>query len=159
VSKGLDLIIPAFARIRQEHPEATLRLITPKHPATLWKKLHQLKRYHQLDEGIEFMHELGREELYDRVCHSTCVLIPSYSEGFCFAAAESIAMHVPVITSGRTALKEVVGGQYIEMERMNAESLYKAMQQALRNEWKETPPRYFPLEATIEQYLDLYLRS
>jgi glycosyltransferase involved in cell wall biosynthesis len=83
-------------------------------------------------------------------------VIPSYSEGFCFAAAESIALGVPLISSGKGALQEVVSGKHLTMQNHDAEGLRRSLEKAYRGEWENMPVRKFHFRDTLEQYLSLY---
>ena len=60
--------------------------------------------------------------------------MPSYSEGFCFTAAEAVAMKIPLIHSGKGALKEVVAGKQLTMEEFSAQGLAQAMKKAMKGE-------------------------
>ena len=66
-----------------------------------------------LDQG-----QLNRDDLSKTISKTNCILIPSYSEGFCFSAAESIGLKIPIISSNKGALKEVVSGKHIIMNKM-----------------------------------------
>ena len=83
-------------------------------------------------------------------------MIPSYSEGFCFAAVESIALGIPVISSGKGALEEVVSGKHIVMESQDSKGLSDALEKAYRGEWIKKPVKEFPFEDTLRDYLGLY---
>ena len=87
---------------------------------------------------------------------SHCVVIPSYSEGFCFAAVETIALGTPLISSDQTALKEVVCGQFIKMDHFSVDGLVSAMEKAKQGQWEKTPVKKFELKETIKQYTQLY---
>ena len=87
---------------------------------------------------------------------SHCVVIPSYSEGFCFAAAETIALGTPVISSGKGALKEVVSGKFIEMESFDKQDLFSALEKAYHGAWTSKPIKHFELKTTVKNYLALY---
>jgi len=129
ISKGLDLLLPAAEKICTIHPEVCLQLIIPK---------------------LSFI------DLKKNIVNADCVVIPSYSEGFCFAAAESVALGAPIISSNQMALKEVVSGQFIKMKEFSVEGLVNAMEAALKGEWLNSPIKKFELSDTIEQYKKLY---
>lgn len=101
-------------------------------------------------------HNLPRAQLYQTICQSSCVVIPSYSEGFCFAAAEAMALGVPIISSQRGALQEVVSGRYIPLEAMTSKALAEALTKANKGQWSEKQLRQFPLDRSVEQYLEMY---
>ena len=83
-------------------------------------------------------------------------MVPSSSEGFCFVAAESIAMNIPVISSGKGALAEVVSGTHITMKSYDSKGLQEALEKAYRGEWDKTEVKKFPLDDTVDNYIGLY---
>jgi glycosyltransferase involved in cell wall biosynthesis len=153
-SKGLDLLLKAIQMIDDDG--ILFRLILPTKPKSVYKKVSKQIRGYKIENKVELLHELSKEDLLDKLLGSACVVIPSYSEGFCFTAAESVAMHLPVISSGKGALKEVVSGKYIEMESQTVEGLTDAIKKAVKNEWTEIPVRKFELEESVSKYLELY---
>jgi glycosyltransferase involved in cell wall biosynthesis len=59
--------------------------------------------------GHVFLHEpLSQTELWDQISGSDLVVLPSLSEGFGMAAAEAMALEVPVIASRIGGLAEVI---------------------------------------------------
>ena len=156
ISKGLDLLIPAAAKFRKAFPNSKLKLIIPKHPKPLYKRIRGLIKNYDLESYIDFKHNLPRADLYQELLQSSCVVISSYSEGFCFAAAEAVALKVPIISSHQGALPEVISGKFIVMEEMTVDALAVALEKAYHQNWNETPIRYFALEKTQEEYMNLY---
>lgn len=156
VSKGLDILLPAAQKFYATHPASQLILIIPKTPKSIFKRLINRIQQLQLEKHIIRLHNLSKPELYKTLCQSSCVVIPSYSEGFCFAAVEANALQVPIISSQKGALMEVVSGCYLPLETLDAKSLYEALLKAQKGEWKRLPIKKFKLEKTIQQYLNLY---
>lgn len=156
VSKGLDLLLPAARDFFEKHPSSQLRLIVPKQPAGMWQRIQELIAELGIEKNTVLLHELPWQELLGKVVTSSCVAIPSYSEGFCFVAAEAVALGVPIISSGQGALVETVGGRFIEMETMSSESLYLALERAFADCFSYREPPVFPLEESVEAYLPLY---
>lgn len=159
ISKGLDLLMAAIPAIQSKYPtDSQINLIVPKVPVNFLKKIEDFIQHHQLSEYVILKHHLSFEALKKEIKTSHCVIIPSYSEGFCFAAVETIALGTPLISSNQTALKEVVSGQFIKMEDLSVDSLIIAMEKAKNGKWENTPIRKFELKETIEQYNQLYKR-
>lgn len=156
ISKGLDILLEAATIFHQQVPKSKLKLILPFHPVSFLKKIKNQVKALGLQQHVFFLHELPFEELKSQLLASHCVVIPSYSEGFCFAAAECCALGVPVVSSGRGALPEVVSGHFLQLERLDANSLASALAKASRGEWEHVPLKKFELNKTLEQYLSLY---
>lgn len=155
-SKGLNLLLPAWAEFAKEHPEAHLKLIIPKYPKGWYNQLLQQIEALHIAQSLTIMHELPRPKLLQEVAQSGCVVIPSYAEGFCFVAAEAVALGVPIISSDRGALPEVVGGNTVQLEEQSVEALVKALQKAWRNSYEHRAIKRFPLSDTVAQYKALY---
>jgi len=156
ISKGLDLLLPAARQFSLKYPKSKLQLILPKYPRALYKRISNWIRELELEDHIMLFHNLPRAQLYETMCQSSCIVIPSYSEGFCFAAAETMALEIPIISSQRGALGEVVSGRYIAMEAMTSTALTEALIKAKNGRWREKPFKRFPHDRSVEQYLEMY---
>lgn len=155
ISKGLDLLLQAAPSFLEEHPDAHFKLILPRRPAGLFRRI--IKMLERIPSHRRtLLHNLDEKTLRKELMNSSCVVIPSYSEGFCFAAAEASAMGIPIVSSGKGALPEVVSGKHIVMPEHTGQGLKKALEKAYHNEWIEVQTRIFPLENTISEYLALY---
>lgn len=159
ISKGLELLIPAAAAFRQSHPKSIFKLIIPKQPKGIYDKIMDLIESNNLQSYIEMYHNLPRQQLYNELLKSSCVVIPSYSEGFCFAAAETVALNIPIISSHQGALKEVISGRSINMEEQTSTSLYNALKEAYRENWTKTLDKKFHLEDSIRSYTEMYSKT
>lgn len=154
-SKGLDLIL-ASATSFLSSPGRKLNLIIPRQPGALYQTIIKTITRNKLDGRIDIHHELPEHELNNILITSSCVVIPSYSEGFCFAAAEAVAMGIPVVSSGNGALAEVVSGKHINMDEMTPQGLTRALEKAEKGLWDETPAKMFELSDTVKKYQKLY---
>ena len=156
VSKGLDLILDAADKFKTSHPNSKLTMIIPKNPIPFYKLFMKLVEEKNLNDYIDFKHQLKYEDLLLELTKTDCAIIPSYSEGFCYAAVECIALGTPIISSDRAALKEVVSGKFIKMESQSADALHQALVKAVDNQWEETPIKKFHITDTITKYIHLY---
>jgi len=158
ISKGLDIILEAAKTLKADLIDSKLILIIPRTPSLFFNKVLQTIKQNGLEQYVEFHHNLLQNELYKILNEVDCVLIPSYSEGFCFAAAECVAMGIPIISSQKGALEEVVSGNYIEMETLDAIGLINAVKKAHNNNWQQKPVKKFHLSDSHQQYIELYER-
>ncbi len=156
ISKGLDLLIPAAAAFCKTHPGSIFRMIIPNTPARTYRQVMELVEKYQLAAHLELLHNLSKDMLCQKISRSSCVVIPSYSEGFCFVAAEAMAMGVPVISSGRGALKEVVNAQHIQLKEHSVEGLLAALKKAKAEEWSVLKSKKFTLSQAVQRYLQMY---
>lgn len=156
ISKGLDLLLEAATVTKTSLPASRLQLIVPRVPGNFLEVIRQKIRQEGLEAYISFRHHLPFPVLKQAIVDSDCVVIPSYSEGFCFAAVETTALGTPIISSGQAALAEVVGGRFITMDSLSAEGLVRAMEKAYRQQWEEGPVRRFELSETVNAYIGSY---
>ena len=156
ISKGLELLIPAAAEFRKSHPNSIFKLIIPKQPKGIYDKIIDLIKSNNLETYIEMHHNLPRQQLYNELLKSSCVVIPSYSEGFCFAAAETVALNIPIVSSQQGALKEVVSGRFIGMKEQSSKGLFQALERAYLQDWTEIPIQQYHLNDSINMYVKIY---
>lgn len=156
ISKGLELLIPAAKAFISRHPDSKLKMITPDTPKNLYKKINKLIRKNDLQDDILLLHNLKKDDVTKELLSSHCIVIPSHSEGFCFVAAEAASLKIPIITSHRAALEEVVSGEYIVMDTLTKKSLFDALVKAKNSNFEFTPLKKFLLEDCIAEYQNLY---
>lgn len=108
--KGMDLVIPAFAKLKVQYP--TLRLLVVgdgSQKGVMQQQALELK----VNDSIEWM---GRQEqsfleaMYDRI---DILLMPSRSEGFGLTAIEGMARGCVVVASNTGGLPEVVKDEVV----------------------------------------------
>lgn len=156
ISKGLDILTKAFASLAKRHPEARLTLVLPTTPKSLLTRIRDEVNAIPESQRPTIMHELPHDELKYAISAADAIVIPSYSEGFGYTAAESVAMNKNIISSGRGALREVAGGNMIEMNEHSAKGLEQAMEKAINGKWEFVSPTNFHLTDTVDQYVKLY---
>lgn len=156
ISKGLEILLPAFSKFSAAHPGILLKLIIPTYPAGLYKKIISMIAKYNIEQHIILLHDLTKQELLNEITMASCIAIPSHSEGFCYTAAETTALGIPVISSGKGALKEVVGGKHIHLKSLTVDDMVNAMQQAYSGEWEYMTPIKFDLVTSTNQYMNLY---
>ncbi len=156
ISKGLNLLIPAAGQFIRNHPDVQFNLIIPTIPKATFKKVIRLTQKHIIDKNLHLYHNLSEKSLYDLLSKSTCIVIPSYSEGFCFAAVEAAAMEIPVISSNRGALKEVISGKNILMEEFSSKGIIRALEEAYTGHWTTETQRKFDIISQNKKYNQLY---
>lgn len=156
ISKGLDLLLPAAAAFARHYPRSCLQLIIPRTPSPITRWVEDFIEAHQLHQQISIRHSLPFSELKHSLQRSRWVVVPSYSEGFCFAAAEAAALGVPLVHSNRAALAEVVSGYHAPMHTFSIEGLTDALLRAARNEWMFKPYQPYPMANSLQAYCRLY---
>ena len=97
--KGLqDLINVWNLKIRPLYPNAELHIFS----------INLKKEYQNIINNIFFHGRVERKKLINYYKKSTCMVCLGYDETFCLNAIESMRVGLPVISLGKTALKEII---------------------------------------------------
>lgn len=155
ISKGIDLLIQAVSQL-EDLEGYEFHLILSERKGTYLKELYKIRDRLKLNSCVKFVDTMPFKDLKEYIKASYAVVIPSYSEGFCFVAAETMALEVPIVSSGRGALAEVVSGQHIHFSPFNVEACAGALQRAISGDWNHTAPKKFLLDDSVEKYAELY---
>ena len=156
MSKGIEIYLQAIKEVTKHPITAKFKLIIPTQPAPFLQEINELIDQLQIRDRLIVKHNLPFQTLKKEIAESNAIVIPSYSEGFCFAAVETMAIGTPIISSGKGALAEVISGKYLELESLDAVSLAQSMEKALNGEWSESPLKKFYLKDTVDNYISLY---
>ena len=103
--KGMDLVVPAFAKVKAIHPDVRLLIVGD---GTLRGQMEQQVQTAGIFDSVEFAGRQPQETLaqyYDRI---DILLMPSRSEGFGLTAIEGMARGCVVVASRVGGLSEVV---------------------------------------------------
>ncbi len=156
ISKGLDLIVPAIQALKEEKYSFRFNLIIPKEPQAFHNRIKNAIVEKGLSEAVKIRSHLDFAELQSVISQSDCVVIPSYSEGFCYSAVETMALSIPIISSGKGALSEVVSGRHITMKEQSIEGLSGAMKLAISGQWDYKLEKKYLLSDSVNAYITCY---
>lgn len=107
--RGLDRLLQMWPKIKQEIPQATLRVFTPGYDATQSQDTGL--------DGVTFVGSVSPEEVHYWQQKSEYWLHPtSYEETYCVTALEAQYAGCIPITTSLAALEEVVGNRGFLME-------------------------------------------
>jgi glycosyltransferase involved in cell wall biosynthesis len=101
--KGLDLLIPAFDRVRQQRPDAHLLLVGPGDPAYVQSIREEVSR-RGLQNAVTFTGVLYGRDKWAAMAASDLFVLPSYQENFALAAVDAVQSGLPVLLSRRVNL-------------------------------------------------------
>ncbi len=155
-SKGLNLLLPAWKIFLQNYPNQVLTLVIPTYPKGIYHQVKAQVNSLELEKSVRFEHELSFRELMQQIAHASVVIIPSYAEGFCFAAVETSAIQTPILSSHQGALKETVSGKVIQLEELSVEQLTQGLKRAYNQDFDWVPTKRFEISAQVEKYVELY---
>ncbi len=124
--KNVDFIISWWSALQQRLAPETLSLVIAGPHG--WDE-DQRKVHHPSIIRLAMVTDHERDNL---LCHATMILIPSLHEGFSRVALEGMSWGIPVLTSDRGALPEVVGdgGMVIPL---NPEAWMSAIEMVVRD--------------------------
>jgi glycosyltransferase involved in cell wall biosynthesis len=105
--KGIDLLLPAFARIRIKHPEVVLVLAGNGDPALL-EDLRQQARQLGLGDKLLWAGFLEGEKKRNAFADADIFVLPSYSENFGVAVVEAMGAGLPAVISDQIGIHDQI---------------------------------------------------
>lgn len=106
-TKGIDLLVAAFAEIAAEYPEIRLKLAgrgTPKQLANV----HSLARRAGLEGRVEIIGNVEEKRQGELLRRALMVCVPSRYEGWCMVAVEAAAAGKAVLGTDIDGLRDAV---------------------------------------------------
>jgi glycosyltransferase involved in cell wall biosynthesis len=132
--KGLDLLLPAFARAAASHPSARL-LIAGDGPSSYVSELKSQARSLGIEDRVQWLGYVEAEQKRDLLQQAALFVQPSYQENFGVAVVEALAVGTPVLITREVDI-------WPDVERFasglavaaTVDSLAQALQQLLGDE-------------------------
>ncbi len=128
--KNISSLVTAFEKI--EDPEA--HLVIAGRLGWLYKDLLKQVDSSPKKDKIKFINYVEEEDKAYLISLSQIVCYPSYYEGFGFVPLEAMACGVPVVTSARTSIPEVVGDAALLIEPYSVPELVVALGSLLNDQ-------------------------
>lgn len=157
-SKGLLVLLDAFKRVHSNHSDAHLLAIVSDNAAVKSERAAVVKFISEngLEECVTTLTPVPYKELPSYVSCADTVVIPSFSEGFGYAAAEACALERPVIATDNASLPEVVCGKALLVPPRDANALATAMEKAMNGEFLTIQQRRFLISDNVQAHICLY---
>ncbi len=128
--KNVELLLDAWETLALRAPDATLPLLLAGPDG--WKSAATAARIAALaPRGVRRLGRLTSTELIEVMQAATIFVYPSLYEGFGLPVAEAMACGVPVVTSDRSCLPEIVGDAGLTVDPEDAEALVAALERLL----------------------------
>jgi glycosyltransferase involved in cell wall biosynthesis len=156
LSKGVEYLVRAFARVQPELPHSKLVLILSQKPKKRYLMIKKLIRDLELKDHVILKKSVPYKDLPGYIKAADTVVVPSLAEGFGFAAAESSAMNVPVVVSNTSSLPEVAHGRVVFAKPKDSKSLAQAMLKAKQGKFKKVATKDFNWKTNVKDHLKLY---
>lgn len=96
--KGLDLLVPSFARVVEKFPDAHLAIVGPDNEG-YGRKVRQWCREQGIEDKVFFVDHLGPEEVKQAYVDADVFVLSSYTENFGMTVVEAMACGCPVVIS------------------------------------------------------------
>lgn len=107
--KGIDLLIPAFARVHARLPGTHLTIAGPDE-AGYGMHVRRLVAEHQIEDAVTCAGMLTGERKLEALRDADVWTLPSYAENFGVAVVEAMAAGLPVVISDRVDIHQEVTG-------------------------------------------------
>lgn len=163
--KGLDLLLPAFAKLRAQLPEAALVIAGAGDPEFVAGLRQQAARL-GIAAAITWTGLLGDEQKRAAFDAADMFVLPSYSENFGLAAAEALACGLPVVVSDRVAIHHEIQHEQAglitpcDVDKISEALLTLALDPDLRRVFarrgQALARRQFSVESVSRKLLDTY---
>lgn len=159
--KNLPRVLEAFARVRDEAPEARLVVVGP--PS--WGASDVLKQVlARTGDGVTFTGFVSDADLQALYQGAHALVFPSLYEGFGLPPLEAMGHGTPVITSNVSSLPEVVGDAALLVDPLSVDAIADAMRRVLGDAELRADlarrgrerSRVFSWEATARGTLEVY---
>jgi glycosyltransferase involved in cell wall biosynthesis len=133
--KNIARIVEAFAVLRQDlssHPKyKELRMVIIGDQMSKFPALRRAVHQSRVNEVVRFLGFVKREELKVFYQSAEAFVFPSLYEGFGLPPLEAMAMGTPVVTSGVSALPEVVGDAAMIVKPENVFDIARGIREVL----------------------------
>lgn len=143
ISKGVEYLVEAARTISRVVPESRGVLILARDPLAPYQRLRRMIQDYGLEEHLIVLDPVPRADLPGYLLAANCVVIPSISEGFGYAAVEAATIGCTVVATTGHAVEEVLRERIHFVPPRNPQKLAQGVIQALleQPEWQE-PERY-----------------
>jgi glycosyltransferase involved in cell wall biosynthesis len=165
--KGLDLLLPAFARLRALHPGTALIVAGDGDPGYV-KSLRGLAAKLGVEADIVWTGFITGEEKRAALTDCDVFALPSYSENFGVAALDAMASGLPLVVSDQVAIhKEIAEAGAGLVVPCSEDAVLEALVATVR----DAPLRFrlgrnarlaaqqFSVEKVVVRLLDLYAQT
>lgn len=155
VSKGVEYLIQAVAKINKRLPNSKLVLLLASFPQDRYQKM--IKMVKKINKNsIILRSSVAQPELIKYLKAVDCVVIPSLTEGFGLVAAESSAMKKPIVVSQVASLPEVVSGRVVFSKPADSKSIAEGVIRVALKKWTVMPNKKFYWFNACQSHLKLY---
>ncbi|OGC82120.1 MAG: hypothetical protein A2V81_03150 [Candidatus Abawacabacteria bacterium RBG_16_42_10] len=154
-TKGVFTLLEAAKELSKDKRFCCV-LILGKNPTHDYQKVKNFIAKNRLGKSIILVDSVLRSDLPHYLAIANVVVVPSFTEGFGFLAAEVSNMQIPMIVTNVDALPEVVSGQVIFIPSKSSSAIVAAVEKAEQGMFQTVSPKDFSWETSLAQYDHLY---
>lgn len=156
ISKGVEYLIAAATRIRAALPQSHLVLILGRKPPAQYRRMLRALEERGLGDHVTVLDMVPGGQLPTYLLAADCVVSPSISEGFGYAAVEAATLGCPVVATTGHSVAEVLAGYAHFVAPRDASALASGVLAVLRDGAPPRELRRFDIEAHIAGTLAVY---
>ena len=125
--KGIHVLLTAYIRLIKEEGNAPqLTIIGRSDSRTKDNEVLQVIEHHK--DKIRLVSDATNQQVYDILSRATCLISPSFYEGFGIPPLEAMSLGTPVILSDIPAYQEIYGDYPVTFfEAGNSDDLYNKL--------------------------------
>lgn len=127
VSKGVEYLLDAAARVRHTRPDTHVVLVMSRDPLSQYSALLRRRAELGLTDFVTVLDPVPRSILPTYLMAADCICVPSISEGFGYAAVEAATLGCTVIATTGHSVEEVLPGAAVFVPPGDAAALAAAM--------------------------------
>jgi glycosyltransferase involved in cell wall biosynthesis len=132
--KGLDILIPAFAKLHNEDKKYHLLIVGKDDGDSFEKRVRQWVNEYGLTDAVTFTGLLTGKDKLIAFYGSDVFVLPSYSENFGVAVVEAMACGVPIVVSDKVGIsKEIMQYNAGTIVKTNVEDVYNGIRNVFQN--------------------------
>ena len=163
--KGLDLLLPAFAEVRRQHPAALLAIAGDGDEGFI-NELHALAERLGIPEQLVWLGFFSAQDKLSAMAAAAIFALPSYSENFGIALVEALAAGLPCVLSDHIGIApDIKTSNAGLVTSCDVASLTSALQRLLKDaalrvqigaNAKRLAQQRYSLEAMTRSLIELY---
>jgi glycosyltransferase involved in cell wall biosynthesis len=127
--KNIHGLIAAMRMLREQHPEIQHKLVIAGKPG--WKSEPILKEINDNKDIVEYVGRVSDDDRFEILRRASCLVLPSFYEGFGMQLLEAYEVGTPVITSNNSSLPEVAGPGALYVDPANTAEIKNAIKQLI----------------------------
>ncbi len=162
--KGLDLLIPAFAKLYSERKDVHLLIVGKDDGDNYESKVKNWVKEYNLEKAVTFTGLLTGRDKLTAFYGSDFFVLPSYSEGLPTAVIEAMACGLPVVVSDKVGItREIKRYDAGIIVNTTVDSVYKGLKYALETDLsqkvenaKKMVKELYDIDRVVDKVIAMY---